>query len=264
MKVFISVDLEGVTGSTSWESTNLGDVEFEAVARQMKAETMAAAMGAIDAGADEVYIKDAHETGRNIDINGFPKQCRFIRSWTCGPESMIGGIDSSFDAVLYVGYHSPAGFNENPLSHTMNRDNNYVTYNGKIASEFLIHAYYAEELGVPSVFLSGDQALCTHALEYVPHMVTTAVKKGIGKATVNITPEEACEKIRAGAREGILRRKECHLKLPETLTMEICFKDHNRALYASYYPGVQQTGPYTVQFTGKTVREVSIARMFIL
>ena len=264
MKVYISVDLEGVTGSTSWESTNLGDTEHPAVAEQMKREALAAALGAIDAGATEVYIKDAHDSGRNFDITGFPKECRFIRDWTCSPESMIGGIDETFDALLFVGYHSPAGFDRNPLSHTMNRGNNYVKFNGRISSEFLIHALYAAELGVPSVFLSGDQALCDHVHEYDKQIRTVAVKDGIGCATISITPEEACRQIREQAREGVLNRSGCHIEIPETLTMEICYKDHFRAHKASFFPGVKQTGPYTVEYTGKSVSEVAACRMFIL
>ncbi|MDD2958691.1 MAG: M55 family metallopeptidase [Lachnospiraceae bacterium] len=264
MKVYISVDLEGITGSTSWQSTNLGDPEHTAVAAQMKAEAMAAAKGAIEAGADEVYIKDAHDSGRNIDITGFPKQCRFIRDWTNSPDSMLGGIDSSFDAVLFVGYHSPAGFDTNPLSHTMNRGNNYVKFNGQLCSEFLMHAYYAAELGVPSVFLSGDKALCDHVHSHDPNIRTVAVKEGLGCATINITPEEACTLIEAQAKEAVLHRNKCHIDLPSTLTMEICFKDHYRARRASYFPGVTRLDAYTVSFTGKTVAEVAAARMFIL
>lgn len=264
MKVYISVDLEGLTGSTSWESTILGNFEHTAVAQQMKQEALAAALGAIDAGADEVYIKDAHETGRNMDITGFPPQCRFIRDWTNGPESMIGGIDASFDALLFVGYHSPAGMDGNPLSHTMIRGNNYVKFNGQLCSEFLMHALYAAELGVPSVFLSGDEALCGHVHEWDPAIRTVAVKKGLGSATISITPEEACRKIRSAACDAILHKDQCHLALPERLTMEICYKDHACAHHASFYPGVKQTGPYTVEFTGTSVKEVATARMFIL
>lgn len=264
MKVYISVDLEGLTGSTSWSSTNLGDLEHGAVAAQMKREAMAAAQGAIDAGADLVYIKDAHDSGRNMDITGFPKQCRFIRDWTNSPESMIGGLDSSFDALLFVGYHSPAGFDGNPLSHTMNRGNNYVKFNGQICSEFLMHALYAAELGVPAVFLSGDAMLCDHVHSWDEKIRTVAVKEGLGCATISITPEEACEKIRQEAKEAVADRALCHLDVPESLTMEICFKDHAQARRASYYPGVKQTGPYTVEFTGNSVREVAAARMFIL
>lgn len=264
MKVLISVDFEGITGATSWASTNLEDVQFPAVAAQMKAEAMAAANGAQDAGADEIYIKDAHDTGLNFEITGFPRQCRFIKSWASCPESMIAGIDSTFDAVLYVGYHSPAGFDQSPLSHTMNRGNNYVKFNGEICSEFLMHAYLAEEMGVPSVFISGDEGICSHARSYFPNIVSCPVKKGLGDATINITPEEACEKIREGARKGILNRSDCHIALPESITMEICFKEHQRARRAGYFPGMKQTGPYTVSYTGKTVWDVSVARMFTL
>lgn len=264
MKVFISVDLEGITGSTSWASTNIGDDQYPAVAKQMKAEALAAVQGALDAGADEIYIKDAHDSGLNIDITGFPKQCRFIRSWANCPESMIAGIDSSFDAILFVGYHSPAGSDQSPLSHTMNRGNNYVKFNGEICSEFLMHAYLAQEMGVPSVFISGDAGICDHAKSYFPNISTCAVKTGSGEATINITPEEACEKIRLGVKEGILNRANCHITLPESITMEICFKEHHRAKYAGYFPNMVQTGPYTVSYTGKTTREVAIARMFTL
>ena len=264
MKVYISVDLEGVTGSTSWESTNLGNIEHTAVAAQMKQEALAAALGAIDAGAMEVYIKDAHDSGRNIDITGFPKECRFIRDWTGDPSSMVGGIDETFDALLFVGYHSPAGFDRNPLSHTMNRGNNYIRFNGKICSEFLMHALYAAELGVPSVFLSGDQALCDHVHEYDSQIHTVAVKDGIGGATISITPEEACRQIRSQAREGVLNRANCHMEVPDTLTMEVCFKEHNKAHRESFFPGVKQTGPYTVEYTGHSVKEVAACRMFIL
>lgn len=264
MKVYISVDLEGITGATSWESTNLGDLEHAAIAKQMKQEALSAALGAIDAGATEVYIKDAHDCGRNIDITGFPKECRFIRDWTNGPDSMIGGLDGTFDALLFVGYHSPAGFDTNPLSHTMNRGNNYVKFNGKICSEFLMHALYAAELGVPSVFLSGDQGLCEHVHEYDPQIRTVAVKEGIGCATISISPEKACEEIRKQARIAVENRASCHMEVPETLCMEICFKEHSKAHRAGFFPGVKQTGPYTVEFTGKSVREVAACRMFIL
>ncbi len=264
MKVYISVDLEGITGATSWECTNLGNLEHTAVALQMKSETMAAAQGAIDAGATEVYIKDAHDSGRNIDITGFPNQCRFIRDWTNSPDSMIGGIDSSFDALLFVGYHSPAGCAGNPLSHTMNRKNHYVKFNGQLCSEFLMHALYAAELGIPSVFLSGDKELCEQVQAYDSNIRTVSVKEGLGSATINITPEDACKQIREQAKQALLHRDDFQIHVPEKINMEICFKEHNLAHRASFYPGVTQLDPYTVQFEGSSVAEVAAARMFIL
>ena len=264
MKVYISVDFEGIAGSTSWESTNLGHFEHTPLAREMTLEAVAACEGALAAGATEIYVKDAHDSGRNMDLSLFPKEVRIISDWTCEPISMLGGLDPSFDAVLYVGYHAPAGSNGSPLSHTMNRGNSYVKYNGRLASEFLIHAYAAAAMGVPSVFLSGDKALCEHVRSYDPAIVTATVKEGMGGATINLAPARAQELIRQGAEAGIRNRAACHLAVPETITMEISFKDHWKAKQASYYPGMVQVDDYTVSYTTDSMDALLAARMFVL
>ena len=117
MKVYISVDFEGVAGSTSWSSTNLGDLEHGPMAREMTLEAAAACRGALAAGATEIYIKDAHESGRNMDISLLPKEAKIILGWKYSPDSMVCGLDQSFDALMFVGYHSPAGTSGLPLSH---------------------------------------------------------------------------------------------------------------------------------------------------
>ena len=73
----------------------------------------------------------------------------------------------------------------------MNRKTNYIKFNGKLASEFLMHAYVGASLGVPSVFISGDKNLCSHVHEYDPGITAVAVKEGMGAATVNLAPEMA-------------------------------------------------------------------------
>lgn len=264
MKVYISVDFEGIAGSTSWPSTNLGNLEHPALAREMSLEAAAACRGALEAGADEVYVKDSHDSGRNLDPALFPKEAKIILGWKGSPESMIAGLDSSFDALLFVGYHSPAGCNGSPLSHTMNTNNNYVKFNGQLASEFLMHAYTASDLGVPTVYVSGDKMLCRHVNAFDPHIVTTAVKEGMGNATINLTPEKAQELIQQDSRQAVLQRGLCHLSLPDSITMEINYKKHCDALRASYYPGVKQIDDYTVSFTSKSIYEIMTARMFIL
>lgn len=264
MKVYISVDFEGITGSTSWSSTNLGDIEHGPLAKQMTLEAVAACQGALDAGATEIYVKDAHDSGRNLDLTLFPKEARIILDWMGTPQSMVSGIDESFDALLFVGYHSPAYSNGSPLSHTMNRNNNYVKFNGLLSSEFLMHAYVGADVGVPTVFVSGDKHLCSHVHQYDPGITTVAVKEGVGSATINLTPSYAQELIRQGAKTAILNRAKCHLAVPETLNMEINYKDHFRALRASYYPGVKLVDEFTVSYTASTITELMTARMFIL
>ena len=263
MKVYISVDFEGIAGSASWGSTNLGHLEHGPLAREMTLEAVAACEGALAAGATEIYVKDAHDSGRNMDMTLFPREVKLIYDWTSEPISMLGALDSSFDAVMYVGYHAPGGSDGSPLSHTMDPGCYYVKYNGKLASEFLIHAYAAAHMGVPSVFLSGDRMLCDHVHEYDPQIATAAVKEGLGGATINVTPAKAQEMIRDGARQGLLNRNNCHLDIPPAITMEICYKNHAKAKRASYYPGVVQLDAHTISYTTSVMEDLMAARMFI-
>ncbi|MGN0658178.1 MAG: M55 family metallopeptidase [Emergencia sp.] len=264
MKVYISADIEGVTGVTSWDETELNHADHAAAAKQMTMETLAACQAAIECGADEIYVKDAHDSARNMDITLFPDNVKVIRGWTNTPESMMAGIDETFDAAVFIGYHSGAGFDGNPLSHTMNLDNIYVKINGKPAAEFDMNAYVAAYYGVPVVFVSGDEALCSHARELVPAIETTGVKSGQGNATFNLAPEKACRLIREGVKKGLGKLEECRLESPDSFEMEISFKECVRALRGSFYPGCEQIDARTVRFTGKDIQEMMTARMFIL
>ena len=264
MKVYISVDIEGVTGVTAWDETELNHPDHKAAALQMTREAVAACEGAIAAGADEIIVKDAHDTARNMDIHAFPEQVKLCRGWTNTPESMVAGIDETFDAAIFIGYHSGAGFDGNPLSHTMNQQNNYVKINGRQAAEFDMNAYVAAYYGVPVVFLSGDEELCDHAKELIPELETVGVKSGEGNMTTNIHPAKACALINAGVQKGLAKLDSCKLESPERFELEINFKDCVKAHRGSYYPGAEKINPTTVRFVGKDIQEMMAARMFIL
>lgn len=264
MKVYISADIEGVTGVTSWNETELGDKEHAAAALQMTKEVLAACEAATQWGADQIMIKDAHDSARNMITEMFPDNVTFVRGWTNTPESMMAGIDETFDAAIFIGYHSGAGYNGSPLSHTMNRGNNYVKINGKKAAEFDMNAYIAAYYDVPVVFVSGDQELCDHAVKLVPAIRTAGVKYGIGNATFNMSCEKACRLIKEGVKEGLQHIDECRIKSPSQFEMEINFKESVNALRASFYPGVKQLDANTVIYTGKDIQDMMTARMFIL
>jgi len=159
MKVYISVDIEGVTGVTAWSETELGNSDYAQFALQMTKETTAACEGAIAMGASEIFVKDAHDSARNIDMTKLPKCVKLSRGWANCPDSMMAGIDETFDAAIFIGYHAGAGYDGNPLSHTMNTNNNYMMVNGEMASEFVLNSYAAARYGVPVVFVSGDKML---------------------------------------------------------------------------------------------------------
>lgn len=264
MKVYISADIEGVTGVTNWDETELYHTAHSAAAAQMTKEVAAACRAAISAGADEILLKDGHDSARNIIAEALPEEVVLIRGWTNSPESMMAGIDESFDAAIFIGYHIGAGFNGNPLSHTMNLDNNFVKINGAYASEFDLNLYTAAHVGVPVVFLSGDAQVCEHAKKILPSLETVAVKSGIGNATFNMHGDKACRLIETGVKKGMQKLEACKIKEPTQYEVEINFKECVRAYRASFYPGVEQIDAKTVRYTAKDAHEMMTTRMYIL
>ena len=143
MKIFISADIEGVATTTLWPETEKGSEDYRLHAQQMTMEVIAACEAASEAGASEIVVRDAHEDGNNLDIWKLPENVTLIRGWSGHPYSMVYGIDPSFDAAIFIGYHSAASSEGNPLSHTESLNPLFVKLNGALASEFLLYSYAA-------------------------------------------------------------------------------------------------------------------------
>ena len=264
MRVFISADIEGVTGTTAWDETEIGRPGYEAACRQMTAEVKAACEGAIAAGADYILIKDAHGSSRNIDITQLPQCVEVIRGWSGHPFSMAYGVDESFDAAFFIGYHSPAGTNGNPLSHTFTTKTTHITLNGEPCSEFMLYSWAAASVGVPTVLLSGDKALCQLSSEMHPLLKTVAVKDGLGGCTRSINPGLACQRIKDAA-EAALKQdlSKGNIQLPEEFELMITYKEHPAAVLRSSFPGCELVGDRTVRFVTRDFFEVLRAVCFI-
>lgn len=266
MKVFISADLEGVAGITAWDETDNGSGSYPYFAEQMTKEVVAACTGANLAGAQEIVVKDAHETGRNINPSQLPENVRLIRGWTGHPFSMVQGLDHSFDAIAFVGYHSPGGTNANPLAHTMDSSSlNYIKLNGEILSEFRLHAYIAAYLGVPVAFLSGDQGICAEAKNLNDHIATVATFEGLGSATKSIHPQQAVELIKTGMDEVLTGDLSLNkIDLPEKFSLEISYNFHGHAYRKSFYPGTKQISPKSILFETNDYFEIVRAIAFLI
>ena len=262
MKVFISADIEGVTGVTSWCETEEGGAGYEAACRQMTLEVSAACRAALEMGYVPV-VKDGHGNARNIDILELPKEAQLIRGWRCSPEGMMGGIDESFDAFICIGYHSPEGTDTGSLAHTTEHEwFNWVKVNGKLASEFSLNALYAADFGVPAVFISGDKGICDHAKEYCPDIVAVATKESVGNSTWNLHPAKTLELIEKGVKEALAEVKP--VKLPQQeYEIEFFFKEHQKDRAASFNQGAKKTGSNVVVYTAKDVQDLMVAKMFM-
>lgn len=257
MKLYISADIEGITGVTSWDETDLDKPAYTVARQQMTAEVTAACQGAIQAGVTETWVKDAHASGRNLIAADLPPETRLIRGWSGHPFGMVEELDESFQALILIGYHSRAGSGASPLAHTMSGAITYVKINDLFASEFLFVAYTAAMLKVPLVFVSGDQGLCEEIAQFHPHIQTVAVKSGIGDATLSLHPSVAVEQIRSGvvrALAGDLSR--CLVPLPDHFRLELRYRQHTKAYKASFYPGAKQMDDTTILYENDSFFEI--------
>jgi D-amino peptidase len=249
MKIYISADIEGVTGVTHWDETELQHADSQAAREQMTAEVAAACEGAIYAGATEIWVKDSHDSARNLLANRLPQEARLIRGWSGHPFVTLQELDKTFQAVALIGYHSRAGASTSPLAHTFNGIITYIKVNGCEVSEFLMDAYTAAYVGVPLIFISGDQGICDEALSFNPHIHAVAVKQGVGNSTINLHPDLAAARIQEGITQAFRSDALNHqITLPAHFAVEVRYRKAYDAYHYGFYPGAQQVDALTVGF----------------
>ena len=112
MKIFISADIEGVNNIVSWDETDNKCAEYHYFREQMTEEVKRACIAAHNAGATEIFIKDAHDSAKNLILKDLPDYVKLHRGWQGCPCSMMASLDNTFDAVIFIGYHSPASSEE--------------------------------------------------------------------------------------------------------------------------------------------------------
>ena len=249
MKVYISVDIEGCAGITHWDEADKTHADYAEFREIMTGEALAAIEGARDAGATEIWVKDAHSSGRNLILERLPEDVRVIRSWAGHPFGMVQELNDSFDAVVMVGYHSAAGSEANALAHTLSLDAAEIRLNGRRASEFLIHALAAASVGVPVACVAGDRGLMEEMAAVNAQIAAIPVKEGAGQSTVSMTPAGARRAIRDGVAAALKADlAACMLPIEPHYALEIAYGDPNLAARHQHYPGAWHIGNRTIRF----------------
>ncbi len=163
MKVFISADMEGISGVTHAEHVLRDGKEHERARKLMTGEVNAAVEGALEAGAAKVVVNDSHGTMRNILPEDLHEEAELVTG-APKPLFMMEGLDSSFKAVFFVGYHGMRGSYPSILEHTYSSRVVYdFCVNDKILGETGINAAIAGYYDVPVVLVTGDRKLTEEA-----------------------------------------------------------------------------------------------------
>lgn len=265
LKVYISVDMEGVAGVVTADQLIPSGFEYERFRRFMTDETMAAVRAANEAGAGEIVVSDSHGNGENLLIEAFPKNVRIVRSWP-RHGGMMAGLDSSFSAAIFVGYHASTTNPKGVRAHTFSSAHYArVALNGNAVTEGEYNAAYAGAKGVPVIFVSGDDVAVAEIKSRLGDIETVETKKSLGfHSAETLTPEVSCEKIFFGVKSALSRLhdfKPYVIKTP--VTLEITFKNYTPAELLSYLRSVQRIDSHTIRFVGKDMDEVDDFEEFV-
>ena len=163
MKILIAVDMEGISGVVNWDQVDPRHAEYTRFRRIMTQDVNAAIQGCLAAGAKEVVVADGHASGYNILIEELDPRAR-LNSGNSAPLAMVQGIDASFNAAMFVGYHACAGSMNAILDHTWSSSSvANVWLNGVLVGETGLNAAVCGHFNVPVIMLSGDQTVCAEA-----------------------------------------------------------------------------------------------------
>jgi D-amino peptidase len=259
LKVYISADMEGIGGVVTGEQLSPTGFEYAKAREYMTEEVLAAIAGAREAGATEIVVSDSHGNFQNLLLDRLPKDVRVIRGGP-RPLSMMQGIDETFDAVLFIGYHSgttnPAGVRAHTISSARLAD---VRINGVSSPEAALNAAIAGHFGVPIMMISGDDVAVAEAQKLIGALEGAVVKESYGFHSANtLTPEAARERVGAAAKRALQSRQRfTPTKTKTPVTLEIQFKNYRPAEILAFLPNVQRIDAHAIRFVAKDILEAA-------
>jgi D-amino peptidase len=255
LKVYISADMEGVAGAVTEAQMGPSGFEYSQFREFMTAEVNAAINAAREMGATKIVVSDSHGNGQNLLLNALPQDIVLYRSWP-RPLGMMEGIDESFDAAIFIGYHASAGNTGGIAAHTMSgSDFLSVKINSMEITEGGINALIAGHFGVPVVMISGDDAAVQEVTDMVGPIEGAVVKWHTSHtAGGTLMPKAAQELIAEKVKAGLGRLQELEpFQIEGPLTLDLTYKSNKAAELIAYLPSVELIDHHTVRIVGNII-----------
>ena len=266
MKIYISADMEGVSGIVHPEHTGFNGRRHHEARMLMTGDINAAVDGAFAGGATEVIVCDGHSNGRNVVLEEFDPRARLAWGRQNRRLGQVHGIDGSFAALVMVGFHARAG-TPGVLNHTINSGViQQFRLNGETYGEVEINAALAGVFGVPIAFVSGDDRVVAQSKASFPAIETVTTMESVGTYSALLhAPKAARKMVRDGVERAMGRLGDMTaLKLDGPYTLEIDFKDTAMAETAALVPGVEKIGGLTGRFEHPDLLEVFRAALVMI
>ena len=266
MKIFITCDLEGVSGVVHPEHTGWDGRRHHEARQWLTEDVNAAVDAAVEMGATEVLVADGHSSARNIIISQMHPAATLMFGRSGRRLGQMEGIDHTFDAVFEIGYHARVG-TPSTLNHTTNSGVlTHSTINGRPIGELELNAGLAGEFGVPVAMASGDSAAMAEIKEFCPWIETAVVKWPVGMYAAKVlSPAREQQLIREAVTRALGRLNEMKpVTFEKPTKLELTFKDTALADAAAMMPGTVRTSNFAVAFTGQDIFEAYRAHLVMI
>lgn len=252
-KVFISADMEGISGISASDQLSASGAEYNRSRRMMADDVNAAIRGARRGGATEIVVNDSHGSMRNLRLEDLDDQVRLI-SHSFKKSGMMEGLDESFDAVIFVGYHAKAGNPAGLFAHTGSGVVGDVRVNGRSLGEGGLNTMVAAWYGVPVVLVTGDDVAVKQVAEVATSARTVAVKRAINPRAVELRPFPVVHReIEEAAFAGVREAKKFQPQREASYKVDVQFRDLAIPEVAQNLPTMTRPTPDTITFTSDSM-----------
>ncbi len=256
MKIYIIADMEGIAGVVSPDQISGNSWEYDLARKQFNAEVCAVCSGAIEGGAEEIYVNDFHGNGRNLDPVLLPQQVMLVRG-EFRPCSGFDHLDNTFAGLILLGAHARSGSRDAVIPHTYNPDIRFELY-GQPVGEFDLLALLAGEMKVPTLLISGDAKTIEQAHTNLPATATVITKFGLtGQSAVCLHPKAICEMLREETKRAMQAASTLEppmISPPVQLLVKLT--NVSTAERLDWIPGLKRVDELTYEFMGETMVEV--------
>jgi D-amino peptidase len=260
MRVFLLTDIEGVAGVVSFKDQTFADSKYYDNAKKLlTAEVNAGVEGFLAQGATEVLVVDGHGAG-GIWFEDLHPEAKLLHGRPITLKQILGTV-VEYDVAAIIGQHAMAGVPTSNMNHTQDsRGIDHYMLNGKKIGEIAQFSLYAGAHGVPMIFLSGEEAACQEAGEFIPGITTACVKKGLGRGSaISLSAVKAREVVRKGAEEAMINHKKKPVKplvWKGPFVLEKRFFSTDAADADAMRPGATRVDGQTVRYESKKVLDV--------
>ena len=252
-KVFISVDMEGISGISGPDQLTGPGAEYERARKMMADDVNAAIRGARAGGAGEIVINDSHGTMRNLRLEDLDPAAQLI-SHSFKRSGMVEGLDESFDAAIFVGYHAKAGSPAGLFAHTGSGQVADVRVNGRSLGEGGLNTLVAGWFGVPVVLVTGDDIAVNEVAAVAEGVRKVVTKRAINPRAVELRPFSAVHRdIESAAREAVAGAQKRPTQREAAYRVELQFRQLLIPGIAETLPGMQRPAPDTIAFSAETM-----------